>query len=66
VDFGPVDVVRFAEAFGAYGMTISHPDQIAPTLKVALDMPGPVIIGIPVDYRDNHKLMEIVHLNALN
>jgi len=24
------------------------------------------VVGIPVDYRDNHRLMEIVHPNALN
>ena len=29
-------------------------------------MDGPVVIGIPVDYRDNHRLMEIVHPSVLN
>jgi hypothetical protein len=29
-------------------------------------MEGPVVIGIPVDYWDNHLLMEIVHPNVLN
>jgi hypothetical protein len=24
-------------------------------------MQGPVIIGVEVDYRDNHQLMEILH-----
>jgi acetolactate synthase-1/2/3 large subunit len=66
VDFGPVDVVRFAEAFGAKGLRIETPDQISPTLKRALAMQGPVIVGVPVDYRDNHQLMEIVHPSALN
>jgi acetolactate synthase-1/2/3 large subunit len=66
VDFGPVDVVRFAEAFGARGLRIETPDEIAPTLARALEMEGPVVIGIPVDYRDNHLLMEIVHPNVLN
>jgi acetolactate synthase I/II/III large subunit len=66
VEFGPVDVVPFAEAFGAKGLRIERPDQIAPTLKKALAMQGPVVIGIPVDYRDNHRLMEIVHPNVLN
>jgi acetolactate synthase I/II/III large subunit len=61
VDFGPVDVARLAEAFGATGLRIETPDQIAPTLKKALAIEGPVVIGIPVDYRDNHELMEIVH-----
>ena len=66
VSLGPVDVVRFAEAFGAKGLRIEHPDAIAPTLKKALAMHGPVLVGVPVDYRDNHRLMEIVHPEALN
>jgi acetolactate synthase I/II/III large subunit len=66
VDFGPVDVVRFAEAFGAKGLRIQAADDITPTIRKALEMQGPVIIGVPVDYRDNHKLMEIVHPDALN
>jgi acetolactate synthase-1/2/3 large subunit len=66
VEFGPVDIVRFAEAFGATGLKIEKPEEIAPTLKKALAMEGPVVIGIPVDYRDNHRLMEIVHPDVLN
>jgi acetolactate synthase-1/2/3 large subunit len=66
VAFGPVDVVRFAEAFGAKGLKIETPDQVAPTLKKALAIEGPVVVGIPVDYRDNHHLMEMVHPGVLN
>jgi acetolactate synthase I/II/III large subunit len=66
VNFGPVDVARFAESFGAKGLKIESPDQIGPTLKEALAMQGPVLIGIPVDYRDNHRLMEMVHPGVLN
>jgi acetolactate synthase-1/2/3 large subunit len=66
VEFGPVDIVKFAEAFGAHGLMIDMPDQIAPTLKKAFEMPGPVLIGVHVDYRDNHKLMDMVHPNALD
>jgi hypothetical protein len=66
VTLGPVDVVRFAEAFGAKGLKIEGPEEISSTLKKALAMPGPVIVGVPVDYRDNHRLMENVHPDALN
>lgn len=66
VAFGSVDVVGLAESFGAKGLKIDTPDQIAPTLKKALTMPGPVLVGVPVDYSDNLKLMEIVHPEALN
>jgi hypothetical protein len=29
-------------------------------------MSGPVLVGVPVDYRDNLRLAEIVHPGALN
>ena len=35
-------------------------------LKKAFEIPGPVLIGIRVDYRDNHKLFEKVHEHLLN
>jgi acetolactate synthase I/II/III large subunit len=66
VTLGPVDVVRFAEAFGAKGLKIEGPEEISSTLKKALAMQGPVIVGVPVDYRDNHRLMEDLHPEALN
>ena len=45
---------------------IDRPEEISPTLKKALTMQGPVIVGVPVDYRDNHRLTEVVHPEALN
>jgi acetolactate synthase I/II/III large subunit len=45
---------------------INSPDQIGPTLKKAFEIPGPVLIGIRVDYRDNHKLFEKVPEHLLN
>jgi acetolactate synthase-1/2/3 large subunit len=65
VDFGPVDVVKYADAFGAAGFMVDAPNQIGPTLKKAFEIPGPVLIGIRVDYRDNHKLFEKVHEHLL-
>lgn len=66
VDFGPVDVVKFAEAFGAKGLMIQAADDIAPTLKKAMDMQGPVVVGIPVDYRDSHLLGQDLQPGVLN
>ena len=40
--------------------------EISSTLKKALAIEGPVLVGVPVDYRDNHRLMEMVHSEALN
>ena len=58
VDFGPVDVTKYAEAFGAQGFMIQSPDEIAPILRKAFETQGPVLLGIHVDYSDNHKLFE--------
>jgi acetolactate synthase-1/2/3 large subunit len=66
IEFGPVDIVKYADAFGAVGFMIEAPDQIGPTLRKAFEIPGPVLIGIRVDYRDNHKLFEKVHEHLLN
>jgi acetolactate synthase-1/2/3 large subunit len=66
VDFGPVDVIRFAESFGAKGIKIETPDQISFTIKKALEMQGPVIIAVEVDYRDNYRFMEIMHPDVLD
>ena len=59
-ELGPVDPVKYAEAFGATGMMIRTPEEIASTLKQAMGTAGPVIIGVHVDYSDNHKLFEMV------
>jgi len=65
VDFGPVNYAKYAEAFGATAFQIGSPDQIAPTLKKAFDTPGPVLVGVHVDYRDNARLFEDVHEGSI-
>jgi acetolactate synthase-1/2/3 large subunit len=66
VEFGPVDPVKYAQAFGAVGYMVRAANEIAPVMRKALDTPGPVIVGVHVDYRDNHKLFEMAHDNAFN
>jgi acetolactate synthase-1/2/3 large subunit len=65
VDFGPIDIVKYAEAFGAKGLFINSPDEIGQQLRKAFEIPGPVLIGVNVDYRDNHLLFEKVHKHLL-
>jgi acetolactate synthase-1/2/3 large subunit len=65
VDFGPVDKVKYAEAFGATGFRIDHPDQFVPTLRRAMEIPGPVLIDIPVDYAHNIELGAAMHDNVI-
>jgi acetolactate synthase-1/2/3 large subunit len=66
IDFGPIDYVKYAEAFGAKGLMIKTPEEIVPVMKKAFDTQGPVIVGVHVDYRDNHKLFEMVSGNSFH
>jgi acetolactate synthase I/II/III large subunit len=66
IDFGPIDLVKYAEAFGATGRMIRTPDEIGPVLKEALNHSGPIIVGVPVDYSDNHKLFEMVKEDGIH
>jgi acetolactate synthase-1/2/3 large subunit len=65
ITLGPVDYVKYADAFGATGFQIQHPDEIAPTLHKAFDTPGPVLVGVHVDYRDSVKLFEVAHQGSI-
>ncbi|QEH39131.1 Acetolactate synthase, catabolic [Aquisphaera giovannonii] len=65
VELGPVDVLKYAEAFGATGLAIRTPADIAPTLRRALEIPGPVLIDVPVDYSDNASLVRAVRADAV-
>lgn len=64
--FGPLNPVKYAEAFGARGLMIDTPERIVPVLRQAFEIPGPVLIGVPVDYRDNHKLFESVNSQSIH
>lgn len=62
VDFGPVDFVKYAESFGAKGYRATSKEDFAETLAQALvdaDQ-GPVLIDVPIDYKDNIKLGETI------
>lgn len=65
-EFGDVDLVKYAESFGATGLRVNTPDELEGVLKEALAADGPVIIDIPIDYRDNIKLSEKLLPNQLN
>jgi acetolactate synthase-1/2/3 large subunit len=45
---------------------IQSPDQINSVLKRAFDTPGPVLVGVHVDYRDNPKLFEQVNERSIH
>ncbi|MCC6105507.1 acetolactate synthase AlsS [Acetobacter sp.] len=58
VDFGPIDFAKFAEACGAKGITVNSADGVGKALRDAMDVQGPVVIAVPVDYSHNHLLMQ--------
>jgi acetolactate synthase I/II/III large subunit len=60
IEFGPIDYIKYAEAFGATGLMINTPDDVAGVMRRAFDTLGPVIVGVHVDYRDNHQLFEMI------
>lgn len=62
VDFGPVDFVKYAESFGAKGYRVDSKDSFEETLKQALidAENGPVLIDVPIDYKENVTLGETI------
>ena len=60
VDFGPVDFVKYAEAFGAKGIRVTNKEDLAKALSEIDSTTGPVVIDVPIDYKDNIKLGETI------
>lgn len=52
-----VDFAQMARSFGAYGITVTSPEQLLPALQEAQAQKGPVIIDIAIDYTDNLKVI---------
>lgn len=65
VNFGPIDFKAYAEAFGAAGFAVNSASELEPTLRKAMDVQGPAVVAVPVDYADNHLLMGQLHLSQL-
>ena len=56
--FGNPDFDALAKAFGMWGRTIGSVDEFAPALDEALELEGPSLIAVPVDYLENRRLTE--------
>ncbi len=48
-----MDFKAYAESFGAKGVCRGSAEALEPTLRAAMDVDGPAVVAIPVDYRDN-------------
>ncbi|UDI77401.1 acetolactate synthase AlsS [Staphylococcus taiwanensis] len=66
VEFGPVDYVKYAEAFGAKGLRVTSQAELEAAIKEGYETEGPVVIDIPVNYKDNIKLSTNVLPDSLN
>jgi acetolactate synthase-1/2/3 large subunit len=58
VEFTNPDFVTLAQAFGAKGFRVDSARGLTPALVEALAWPGPSVVDVPVDYRENPKLTE--------
>lgn len=55
-EFNEIDFVSIAKAFGAQGLKVERPEDIASTLREALDFNGPVIIEAIIDPEEKFPL----------
>lgn len=56
IKFGDVDIVKYAESFGATGLRVDKPADLNRVLKQAFSIDGPVVVDVPVDYSNNKEL----------
>ncbi|MBB1110788.1 acetolactate synthase AlsS [Limosilactobacillus balticus] len=56
VKFGNVDIVKYAESFGATGLRVNEPADLTKVISQAFNIDGPVVVDIPVDYSNNKEL----------
>lgn len=56
VKFGNVDIVKYAESFGATGLRVNKPADLTKVLSRGFNIDGPVVVDVPVDYSNNKEL----------
>ena len=56
VKFGNVDIVKYAESFGATGLRVNKPADLTKVISQAFNIDGPVVVDVPVDYSNNKEL----------
>ena len=65
VEFGNPDFVALAQSFGIPAFRPSSAAELAPTLARALEVKGPSLVEVPIDYRENARLTERLGALAL-
>ncbi len=64
VQFGAIDIVKYAESFGAVGVKLGNNHTIKNILKEAAERKMPTLIEVPIDYSDNKELFLTVNQNV--
>ena len=65
VEFGNPDFVAYAESFGIAGFRPATADELYPCLMRALEIGGPSLVEVPIDYAENLRLTERLGALAL-
>lgn len=58
LSFGNPDFVLLAKAFGLHGMYVDKSRDLAAALEEAFSVNKPVLLALPIDYRENDRLTE--------
>jgi acetolactate synthase-1/2/3 large subunit len=64
VEFGNPDFLQYAASFGIPAFRPSRAADLYPTLQRALEIKGPTLVEVPIDYAENLRLTE--RLGALS
>lgn len=56
--FGNPDWLGLAQCFGWYGQYVANARDLRPALESAIAHPGPALVVIPIDYRENLALSQ--------
>jgi acetolactate synthase-1/2/3 large subunit len=64
VAFTNPDFIAYAQSFGLAAFRPESADDLYPTLMRAIEHPGPTLVEVPIDYRENLRLTE--RLGALS
>ena len=65
VKLGEIDIVKFAESFGAKGIKLESVEQISEIIDTGRNLTTPTIVEVPINYDDNHYLFKIADEKAV-
>jgi acetolactate synthase-1/2/3 large subunit len=57
LNFTNPDFVKYAQSYGAFGYKINTTGEFYDCLKQCLDSPGVHLIDLPIDYKENSKVL---------